>query len=335
MFNTARLKLTAWYLLIITAICLLFSAVIYRILVMEVERFARAEQMRFQRKVETFTLPQINHDFTFNQSLVNETKERVLFSLIYLNGGIILISGGLGYWLAGRTLKPIKIMVEEQRRFISDASHELRTPLTALKSSLEVSVRDKNLTLDGARQLISENIADVNRMKLLTDALLTLTSFEKPGSKQRMMHVSTKEIIQGAVRTMEPLAAENDIKIIAKLGDHHINGDPDSLSEMITILLDNAIKYGRGGTSIVVQTKKQRGGVVVSVKDRGVGIKKNDLPHIFDRFFRAEDSRSRGGYGLGLPIAKKIVEIHKGLIWAESISGKGTTFYVSLPRNRK
>jgi len=131
MFKSARIKLTAWYLLIIMFISISFSFVIYRGLMSEVHRFSRMQRSRF----------------FVDEDLITEIQRRAIFGLGTINTIIFITSGALGYFLAGKTLSPIQEMVEEQNRFISDASHEFRTPLTALKSSFEVNLRDKNLSL--------------------------------------------------------------------------------------------------------------------------------------------------------------------------------------------
>src|SRR3989344_3853916 len=129
MFKSARLTLTAWYLAIIMVISIAFSLMIYRVLLIEVIRFERAQRVRIERRMQFFNSP-----IPVSLELIEEIKQRLIFRLFMVNIGIMVISGGLGYFLAGRTLKPIKEMVDEQNRFISDASHELRTPLTSLKS---------------------------------------------------------------------------------------------------------------------------------------------------------------------------------------------------------
>src|SRR3989338_803664 len=148
-FHYARLKLTAWYLLIIMALSTLFSLVIYNALTAEVDRFERAQRFFIERRLQEGSLPlppptdgrrlfPFNNGEPINPELLAETKQRILLTLILANAGILIVSGGLGYFLAGRTLRPIKDMMDEQNRFITDASHELKTPLTSLRTELEV-----------------------------------------------------------------------------------------------------------------------------------------------------------------------------------------------------
>src|SRR5690349_4348223 len=144
MFENARLKLTAWYLVIIMAISLMFSCVIYTSINTEFQRFERI-QLRIHEDIqEGFPIPPPRFGRP-DPEMIEESRKRVVLILAVINVSILFLSGIAGYFLAGRTLKPIKKMVEEQRRFVTDASHELRTPLTALRSEIEVGLRNKQL----------------------------------------------------------------------------------------------------------------------------------------------------------------------------------------------
>lgn len=332
-FDLARVKLTGWYLLIIFFICLLFSALIYRFTALELERFARAQRQQFLEDLRNgvrtpMAVPLINPD------IVEETKHRVMFTLVTIDGAILILSGLLGYLLAGRTLRPIQLMVNEQNRFISDASHELRTPLTALKATLEVHQRDKNLTLKDARVLIRDSIEDVNALQALSDGMLQLARIDKPEKFKLFDSISTNEFIAKAIKKIEPLALKKHIKITSNLSESYVYGERDSLIQLLVIFLDNAIKYSGSQTSIEVSSLIQAKYAVIKVTDHGVGIQAVDLPHVFDRFYRASVARTReaqGGYGLGLSIAQKIVRDHNGEVSVDSEPGKGSTFTIKLP----
>lgn len=332
-FDLARIKLTLWYLLIIFFICLLFSALIYRFTALELERFARAQRQQFLQDLRNgvrtpLAMPLINPD------IVEETKHRVLFTLVTIDGAILLLSGWLGYLLAGRTLRPIQLMVNEQNRFISDASHELRTPLTALKAALEVHQRDKYLTLKEARALITDSIEDVNALQALSDGMLQLARIDKPEKYKLFTSLSSNDFILKAIRKIEPLAQKKHIKISHSLVDSDVYGERESLIQLMVIFLDNAIKYSTAQSSIEVVSLIQGKFILIKITDHGVGIQPADLPHIFDRFYRANSARTRevqGGYGLGLSIAQKIVRDHAGEVDVISELGKGSTFSIRLP----
>ncbi len=325
MFEGARLKLTGWYLLIIMMVSMSFSVVIYQLAGREIEGFAR--QPRFIVMGE-------NLKIIDNRDIVEAAEKRLFNSLLELNGIILIVSGTMAYLLAGRTLKPIKVMMEEQNQFISDASHELRTPLTALKSAMEVNLRDKKMTIKEARKMIKENIEDVNQLQALSDGLLQLTQPQKNGEIKKEK-INIKEAVEKAVLKVETMAESKKIKIEAgKVKNIEFTANKFNIIDLLVILMDNAIKYSPKGKKVWVEAKKTDKTMVLSIKDEGMGIDKKDVPHIFERFYRADSARSRegiGGYGLGLAIAKKIVESYKGEISVKSEIGKGTEFTVRLP----
>lgn len=335
MFQSARFKLTAWYLLIIMLISVLFSLFIYIGMSNELRRFEHLHQLRIEREQDMFPMPPFPRRFgNIDPEMIAETRNRLTLVLVLVNLGILVISGGAAYFLAGRTLKPIKEMVDEQNRFITDASHELRTPLTSLRSEIEVSLRDKNLTLRNAQILLKSNLEEVINLQSLSNHLMELASYQKKNGGFQSEKLSLAEIIQRACKNIFPLAQQKHIAIENKVKDYSFPGDKQSITELFTILLDNAIKYSHEHTNVLLISKKTDHMIAVKVKDTGIGIDKKDLPHIFDRFYRADKSRSKdmvSGYGLGLAIAQKIVELHKGKINVESRPGKGSTFTIELP----
>jgi two-component system, OmpR family, sensor histidine kinase CiaH len=334
MFQKARIKLTTWYLLIIMSVSIIFSLAIYSGINGELGRFEKSRQLRLQREQELIMPAPLPPELrNFDIQNVDAARMRLTLTLIFINAGIFVIAGFAGYFLAGRTLDPIKEMMDEQNRFITDASHELRTPLTSLKTSIEVNLRNKNLTIDQAKKLIESNLEDVEHLRVLTDGLIRLTYYQKPNGNTIFEKISLKEIVDSAVDKVKAMARENKIKIDLKIGKINLTGNRKSLTELLVILLDNAIKYNKQNSLVKVFASKKDGRIIITVSDQGIGIDNQDLPHIFDRFYRAEKSRSKkdvSGYGLGLSIAKKIVEIHNGTITVRSEKGKGTTFAVML-----
>jgi signal transduction histidine kinase len=342
MFHDARLKLTAWYLLIIMAISISFSAFIYFGAAREYDRIIRIEQYRVghltppgiisQRppgELDVFSLSSQQ-----DNELVEWAKLRVLEALFGINVVILLLSAMSGYFLAGRTLRPIKDMLDEQNRFITDASHELNTPLTALKTSLEVNLRDKKLDLGKAREVLRSNLEDVNNLQSLSEELMGVVMYQKQNGNFRVAKVSLADIIEAAIGRVKSLAAKKKIIIKVDMPKTFVMGDQKSLTELFVILLDNSIKYTDNRSPINLIIEKENGEINILIKDGGVGIKKEDLPHIFDRFYRADRSRTKqkvGGYGLGLSIAKRIVTLYSGNIRVESEIGKGSTFIVTFP----
>lgn len=346
MFRSARIKLTAWYLLIIMMVSLSFSAAIYRVLSVELERVGRLQRLRMERRLPErppleFT-SMMGHDewrrlFFLDPDLMAETKSRLLFILALVNLSILGASAMAGYFLAGRTLKPIAQMLEEQNRFVADASHELRTPLTSLKSEIEVGLRDKNLNLNEAKKLLVSNLEEVNNLQVLSDELIRLAQYQKGKNGWLAENVSLASISGEAIKKVAGLAKSKDINIANKIGDGVVVGNKTALTELLTIFLDNAIKYSPEKTTVTLSSERKDGQVLVRITDQGVGISEADSPHLFDRFYRADKSRTKGvvsGYGLGLSIAKQIVEKHHGSVRVQSQLNKGTTFTVYLPAKR-
>jgi len=198
MFKQARLKLTAWYLLIIMVISISFSGVIYGMVSQEIDRFIHSPRFR----IEEISMED-------QDTLLAESQSRLILSLIEINGIILIISGTLGYILAGKTLSPIQKMLEEQKRFVGDASHELRTPLTALKAMLEVGLRDKKMDIKEARELISESIEETDNLKNLSDSLLELAKENGNGQKLIFEKVKVAEVIGEAIKKISNKAKKS------------------------------------------------------------------------------------------------------------------------------
>lgn len=335
MFQSARLKLTAWYVLIIMLISIGFSGAVYRSMTFELERAARMPPP------PPPPFSDIHHPAPppprIDPVVIEETKKRILFALFVINLLILGSAGGGGYFLAGRTLKPIKEMVDEQNRFITDASHELRTPLTALKTSTEVALRDINLTPEEAKELLRDNLEEINNLQALSDSLLHLAQFERVDSSFHFSQISLNEAILKAKGEVKMLAKKKGITIKIPDTDYTLEADKNSIVELLVILLDNAIKYSPNNSEITILSGKIDPFIVIDVKDQGIGVDRSEIPRIFDRFYRAVKSRSKSmasGYGLGLSIAKKIVDAHNGSITVESAPGKGTTFTIRIPARK-
>jgi two-component system sensor histidine kinase CiaH len=265
--------------------------------------------------------------------LIQSTKIRVFEGLAFINLVILFLSALSGYFLAGRTLRPIKEMVDDQNRFITDASHELNTPLTALKTSIEVNLRNKNLRIEKAKELLLSNLEDVNSLQALSDELIKLSQYQKPNGNVLFEKIQLLEAVNQALDKIIPLSQKKKIKISTNVPKVVLMADEKSLIELFVILLDNAVKYSNDKTAISVKARKTDSKIEITIEDQGLGIAKEDIPFIFDRFFRAEKSRTKQqalGYGLGLSIAKRIVDMHSGTIDVESEVGIGTKFTILL-----
>lgn len=340
MFNSARIKLTAWYSLIIMFISISFSVGMYKVLASELDRVERIQRFRIEHRlpeesrIETFDIQTRPPRPSLDPDLIDETKNRLIIILGLINLAILAASAGSGYFLAGRTLRPIKEMVDEQNRFITDSSHELRTPLTSLKSEIEVNLRNKKLTLEEAKKLLKSNLEEVNSLQVLSDGLIKLTQYQKGTNSFSVTEISLSSVVNEAVKKVNNLAKNKKIAIENKIKDYKIEANIQALTELFVIFLDNSIKYSKEKTKIILTSQKSEGYVSVQIRDEGMGIEKEEIPHLFDRFYRVDKSRTKSdiqGYGLGLSIAKQIIEKHNGSIKVESKINKGTIFTVQIP----
>ncbi len=328
-FHSARLKLTVWYVLISMTITILFSLVIYTRLTEELDRIGRIQQLNNQRNIP---FPPGNLSFPPPPEMdVTQAKTNILLTLFAVNGVVLALSGGAGYVLAGRTLRPIKEMMEEQSIFITDASHELKTPLTAIRTEFEVTMLEKNISAKKAEKLIKSSYEEILSLQGLAENLLELTQQQKKRGNLKLEEVSLLEITEAALKKVVPFAKQKQTIINNDVDDYVLKGEQQSLTELFVILLDNAIKYSPANSEISLASKKTDHHVIITVTDNGMGIAEKDLIHIFDRFYRADKSRSKTtGYGLGLSIAKEIVESHKGSIAVKSKIDDGTTFTIQF-----
>lgn len=315
-------------------ISIIFNVAIYQISFNEIDK-------GLSRQTVTIRGLPLN-DF-FNQGLQNlddmrasqlrESKTHLINNLIYFNILILIISSVISYFWARKTMKPIEETMLAQNRFTADASHELRTPLTAMKAEIEVNLRGKELNLGSVKKLLSSNLEEIAKLESLSNALLKLARYEE-NIKTQFSKVSLEEAAAEAYEKIEKIAQQRSIKFDNNLDDISVLGDRQSLVELFVILIDNAIKYSPKNATINMDIFKENNFGVIKIKDQGMGIKSSDLPYIFNRFYRADASRSKEkiqGYGLGLSIAKRIVELHQGKISVSSKPGKGTEFIIKIP----
>ncbi len=220
----------------------------------------------------------------------------------------------------------------QQSQFTADASHELRTPLAVLMSHCELALnRPRNA--EEYKQTIATCQKAGSRMSALVEDLLTLARADAGRLEIVLEMVDLNAIAREVITQLEPIAQERGISIEFEGGVSQSKGDPRRLSQVFANLISNAVHYNNPGGKVVVSTLCDEEGAVAVIRDTGIGIPERALPHLFDRFFRVDDARSRqtGGSGLGLAICKSIVEAHGGSISVQSELGVGTTFQVRLP----
>jgi signal transduction histidine kinase len=263
-----------------------------------------------------------------------QALERLLF-ILGIGGGVALVLAVTGgFFLAGRALAPIQTAMGRQRAFVADASHELRTPLSLIRASAELVKRHPAQPVETNMASLEDIVGETDRLNGIVGQMLTLARADAGRASLSLEDVDLNELAADAVRQMSLLAESRQIEIgLQADGPLKVKGDHDRLRELVVILLDNAIKYSDPGTSVQVQLQPISGRAQIQVSDEGRGIPQEALPHIFDRFYRVDKARSRemGGAGLGLSIAKWIVDSHKGTIHVESEPQEGTRVAVELP----
>ena len=329
MFKNTYLRMTLWYVAILMVISLVFSVWVYREAIQEVRSGLDGPvAVRIQDRLGPLTRQDFENAL---QKQYDDSRGRILFNLILLNGAVLVAGGFASYGLARRTMRPIERAVDAQNRFTADASHELRTPLAAMKTELEVSLRDPNLTKADMKELLKSNLEEINRLSDLSQALLTLA---RPGETLHTSAVDAGPIVKEVCLRLQPLADAKKVTIHDELKALRVMSEQKTLATVVGVLVDNAIKYSPESATITIATRRQDNNGLIIVTDHGPGIPAADLPHIFDRFYRADSSRTTqtvAGHGLGLSIAQKMVVAMRGSIIAQSTPGKGCVFTVKLP----
>jgi len=272
----------------------------------------------------------------YSQNLNGEyISLRVRFALIRRESGFI---SGLVAVLHDTTEQEKE--ERERRLFVSNVSHELRTPLTSVKSYLE-ALDEGALTEPVAPDFIKVSLDETNRMMRMVTDLLHLSRIDNETSHLDVELINFTAFITFILNRFDKMRSQDDEKKYELVRDYPINSvwieiDTDKMTQVIDNILNNAIKYSPDGGKITVSMKTTDDQMILSISDQGLGIPKQDLPKIFDRFYRVDRARSRaqGGTGLGLAIAKEIIKQHKGFIWAKSEYGKGSTFTIVLPYDK-
>ena len=272
----------------------------------------------------------------YSQNLNGEyISLRVRFALIRRESGFI---SGLVAVLHDTTEQEKE--ERERRLFVSNVSHELRTPLTSVKSYLE-ALDEGALTEPVAPDFIKVSLDETNRMMRMVTDLLHLSRIDNESSHLDVELINFTAFITFILNRFDKMRSQDDEKKYELVRDYPINSvwieiDTDKMTQVIDNILNNAIKYSPDGGKITVSMKTTDDQMILSISDQGLGIPKQDLPKIFDRFYRVDQARSRaqGGTGLGLAIAKEIIKQHKGFIWAKSEYGKGSTFTIVLPYDK-
>ena len=261
-----------------------------------------------------------------------EARALQLLLAVLIFGGIAAVGlsvvGGALY--ARRALVPIQDSLRRQREFAADASHELRTPLAVVRGSVEHLQRHPASTIAEQSETLNDMKAETDHLTELVDALLLLARADSGTIELERQPLDLADATTNALEPLTGMAAERGVTLSLDARPTPTVGDALRLRQLVTILVDNAIQHSPRGSTVTVRTEPAGDRAVVSVSDEGPGIRPEDLPRVFERFWRAPDAPT-GGAGLGLSIARWIVERHGGTIDATSPAGGGACFNVSLP----
>lgn len=241
---------------------------------------------------------------------------------------LVLVAIPLSKWLT----QPVQNAWDAQRVFIADASHELKTPLTVILANLSIMLKHKQQTIESCEGWIESTQEEAQQMRRLVEEMLMLARAEDEQSAVGFAEVSVSDLLEHTLMLIEPVAYDKGVtletgieeNVIAVCSETHIR-------QLMMILLDNAIKYAGDEKKVTVSLTKKQDRCELRVHNTGAPIPAAALPHIFDRFYRADASRTSSGFGLGLAIAKQIVQLHRGTIRVTSKDEEGTTFFVLMP----
>lgn len=326
MFHSARFKLALSYLLIIAVMSVGFSLVLYRISGRELNHSLRTPPPNIQISLRQIDFEQFRHD------RLEEGTSKLKLSLIFFNLITLVFGGALSYYLALRSLSPIEEAMEAQNRFTADASHELRTPLTVIQTEIEVALRNPKLSGAQAKAILISSLEEVEKLKSLSSRLLRLA--QQDSQTLNIQTISIDNVINEAIKLTSQLAKTKNMTIQNKVKDRELQLDSQAFTEVLVILLNNAVIYSDRSKKITLSALVKNGKFELTVKDQGYGIAEVDVKYIFDRFYRVEQSRNKNtnsGFGLGLSIADQIIKQHGGTITVISSIGKGSEFTISLP----
>ena len=276
------------------------------------------------------------------QFVQNRTSEaRLLLTMfwILLGGGVAALLASLlaGYLYAGRALVPIRNSIDRrqaalqrQRDFAANASHELRTPLTVIRASVEDLKRNRRSKVEDVGEAIGDIDAEVGAMTALVEDMLTLARTDSGVVQVEHLPLDLSDVAVDAASMLVTLGQERGVSVVLDPLPARVTGDPLRLRQLVTILVDNAIRHSPKDSTVAVWVRQEPASGLLQVDDHGPGVKPEDLPRLFERFWRADDAPA-GGTGLGLAIAKWIVEQHGGTIGAFNRPEGGASFWVRLP----
>jgi signal transduction histidine kinase len=335
-YQKERVKLTVLYFGIILFIVVIFSSLVLHSQNEQFKRFDKFNESvrRAPPPLQSDPLDRLaRENIERVETIVKAIKRENLKSILILDIPLLAFASMLSYYLSGRTLEPILYTLEKQKRFVSDASHELKTPLTSIKTEAEVLNRSQKSTLEEYKEFTTNVIEDVNRLDDLVKMLLDIDRTGHRALKIEKTRVDLVKVVNESITEFKSIADKRNISLSLNSEKSKLlfNTDKKILQRLISIFIDNAIKYNKdeGSVEITILGSKKES-PVIQIKDTGIGISKKDLPRIFDRFYRASEDRNEKGFGLGLSIAEQLAKELGIEIDVKSKVGEGTVFVLGF-----
>ncbi len=323
------LVLAAKYLAVIMIISIFFSVNMYNTSVQELGRGYGRFGAGINRSLSQQQLAELREE------QVAISRQSLISRLMIINAFVLLGGGVISYYLARKTLEPIEQAHEAQIRFTSDASHELRTPITAMRSETEAFLMAPKPKLLEAKAVMRSNIEELEKITVLIGGLLRLARSSE--MKPNLSHITIQKLVESGIDKVKNQAKEKHITIESVIDNKEtaVLVDSELISDAVKQLLENSIKFCEPSKTIIVAAGLRNRKLFISIQDEGPGIKQSQLPHIFDRFYQGDGSRSKSsasGFGIGLSIVKSVIELHEGEVDVKSELGSGTKFTITIPQ---
>lgn len=329
MFKSATLRLTAFYIILLAAISLFFSVNWYNGATTQVQRGLERQRGALIRNFENRPFDGVLQEIRAQQ--IEEAQKAIITNIVTANIVLLTVGGYASYLLAKKTIRPIEEAHDAQARFIADASHELRTPISVMRSEIEVELRKKSISKQ-ARRLLESTLEEVTELQQLSDNLLQIASISTNAKTIELASFPLKPVIEKAVFSAKKIAESRDITIRTTIDAAQVVSHKDSIRQIVTILLDNAIKYSPDSSTVELIGEISDERYVISLTDKAGGISNKDQQHIFERFYRVNKKRTQGvsGNGLGLSIARELANHAGAEVTLAKSDDKGSTFHILI-----
>ena len=273
--------------------------------------------------------------FVSRENLNMKVRHSIIISSV---AGVIsmLLFFYISKHLADIAIQPIELAWEQQKQFLADASHDLKTPLTVILANNRIISSRREETVESQMKWIESTGEEASRMSELVNKMLELAKSENMKQEIPLKETDLSDLLQSAILQFEVMAFEKNVSIESEIAPSiTVKTNAELFSKIVEILFDNAIKYSPENEKMLVSLSQNAQNVRLSVTNRGEVIKKEDIPHIFERFYRTDKAREVGGHGLGLSIAKKLCDMLNCKISVESNAETGTTFTISMKTHKK